>query len=254
MQAKTVNVRTYRHGEVIRTLDFQFLAEEHGAPYLLVARADLHRVLLRRAESLGVKIKLDAKIGEGGIEVAAGRVILESGEVYEGDLILGADGERSICRRLVLGYQDDLQSTGDEIFRFAVKVSDIEQSDLLRDLVHEAPINYWMGPNSHVVSYVMSKGDMLNMILTTPEENEHNVAAGVQMCDVSEIRAKIRSWDPRFEQLLDFAQGCSKWNLMQGGETNKWVHPQGKLLLIGDSAHAMLPYLCVNPSSIGFGY
>ena len=220
---------------------------EYGAPYLLIHRADLHRVLLQRAQDLGVEFKLGANIEENGIDVAAGRIRLASGEEYGGDLILGADGERSLCRDIVLGHQDELHPTGDEIFRLTLKVSDLNATDSLQELVDNVPINYWMGPDSHVVSYVMSKGDVLNVILTTPEASEGNgAAAGVQKCDVAELRAKFRDWDPRFQKLLVLAQDCSKWSLMHSGVNERWAHQEGNLLLIGDSAHAMLPYLYVS--------
>lgn len=107
-----------------------------------------------------------------------------------------------------------------------------------------------MGPDSHVVTYVINKGDMLNMILTAPEVGKDNAdansaAAGIQKCEVAELRRKFQDWDPRFQQMLELAQECSKWSLLHSGHNERWVHPQGKLLLIGDSAHAMLPYLYV---------
>ena len=99
------------------------MEKEYDAPYLLIHRADLHKALLHRAQALGVTFKLGASIEANGIDVAAGRIRLANGETYGGDLILGADGEKSMCRDIVLGYEDDLHATGDEIFRLTLKAS-----------------------------------------------------------------------------------------------------------------------------------
>jgi hypothetical protein len=34
-----------------------------------------------------------------------------------------------------------------------------------------------------------------------------------------------------------------KWPLLSGQPLKSWVHDQGKLLIIGDAAHAMVPYM-----------
>ena len=230
---------------MLSTLDFGAPVEDaYGAPYLLIHRADLHRVLLQRARDLGVDIKLAAEIADDGIDAVNACVRLMNGEVYSGDLILGADGERSLCRDLLLGRQDLLQRTGDVIFRFVLHVSELRERGELAELVDRAPINYWMGPNAHVVSYVMRKGDLLNIVLTAAEEAGESVQQpGIQKVEVGELRRRFAGWDTRFGRLLDLARDCSKWSLLHSSENPKWVHPEGKLLLIGDSAHAMLPYL-----------
>lgn len=44
-------------------------------------------------------------------------VILTSGEIVEGDIIIGADGIRSITRTVVTGEDDAPLNTGDAAFR-----------------------------------------------------------------------------------------------------------------------------------------
>ena len=36
---------------------------------------------------------------------------------------------------------------------------------------------------------------------------------------------------------------CLKWPLMSGAELPTWIAPSQKLLIIGDAAHAMVPYM-----------
>ena len=77
--------------------------ERNFAPYLLLHRADLHRVLCDRAENLGAKIVLNAVLENMDIDTGNPSVRLRDGRVFEADVMIGADGERSICRDKLLG-------------------------------------------------------------------------------------------------------------------------------------------------------
>lgn len=41
-----------------------------------------------------------------------------------------------------------------------------------------------------------------------------------------------------------------KWPLMTGKPLQKWVHPSGKLVIMGDAAHAMVPYMSQGMSTL----
>ena len=233
-------VRSYRDGNVLSVQEFGPVVEgKYGSPYLLIHRADLHKVLLEKAKSLGVEIKLSCDISQDDLDVSKPAICLGKAEIHEGDLILGADGERSVCREKVLGTLDPLRSTGDLIFRFTVKLDDLK-ADADMDLRN---INYWMGPDSHAVSYVMEKSQLLNVILTAPQDAGDITQYGVQKADPIELKSKFKGWDPRLERLLSLAGECSKWSLLESNRNQTWVHPDGGLMLIGDAAHAMPPYL-----------
>lgn len=43
---------------------------------------------------------------------------LDSGEILQADVIIGADGERGLCRRLVLGREERVQPSGFAMFEY----------------------------------------------------------------------------------------------------------------------------------------
>ena len=219
------------------------IEKSYGAPYLLIHRAELHRILLSKAKSLGVTFKLGCNIDKPDLDLSNPSIRLSSGDVYEGDIILGADGERSLCREKLLGHEDPLRSSGDMIYRFTVKMEKLRLHANLLYLVDHPDINYWMGPDAHAVSYWIKSDSFLNVILTTPQDRGDDTQYGVQRAEIAEVQLKFKNWDPTLTELLGLAEECNKWSLLASAENKKWVHKDGKFMIVGDSAHAMLPYL-----------
>jgi salicylate hydroxylase len=65
------------------------------------------------------------------------------------------------------------------------------------------------------------------------------------MGDVEELRAIFGDWDPKLRRLFSLVDTCSKWKLQNSDPSSlpTWVHPRGTFCLLGDAAHATLPYL-----------
>lgn len=63
--------------------------------------------------------------------------------------------------------------------------------------------------------------------------------------DVDQMRATFGAWDPKLRKLLSLVDTCLKWKLQNSDPSAlaTWVHPHGTFCLLGDAAHATLPYL-----------
>ena len=211
------------------------------APYLVIHRADLLRALLSGTVKHGIEIKLSSEVEE--IDFDKPSLRLSTGEVYEADMILGADGERSRCRSSLLGRADPPYSPGDVVYRVSVPIKDINEGHLAWDLKRRSSVNFWMGPGGHVVSYPI-QNDMLNIVLVYAEGTSGKVMYGPQRADLGEFRAKISDWDPVLHELISVEGSvCTKWTLFQIYEPIHWRHERGRFALIGDAAHAILPCL-----------
>ncbi|KAE8373969.1 FAD/NAD(P)-binding domain-containing protein [Aspergillus bertholletiae] len=211
------------------------------APYIVIHRADLLRALLSGKEKHGIEIKLNSEVQE--IDFNKPSLRLSTGDVYEGDLILGADGERSRCRSHLLGRADPPYSPGDVVYRISVPIKDITEDHLAWDLKRRSSVNFWMGRGGHVVSYLIQH-DMLNIVLVYAEGASGRVMYGPQRADLEEFRSKISGWDPVLHELVNVEGSvCTKWTLFQIHEPVQWRHESGRFVLIGDAAHAILPCL-----------
>jgi salicylate hydroxylase len=115
----------------------------------------LHGLLLEAVSSLpNVVLRSNSEVSLCTITANNQAVVtLKSGERLSAELVVGADGVRSIIRRSVLDIPDHPQKTGEAVYRAVVPTSLLENHDELRDLVETPGLRSWLGPGRHVVAY-----------------------------------------------------------------------------------------------------
>jgi salicylate hydroxylase len=232
-------IRSYKGQELNRQPMLPYCENAYGAPYLHIHRADFHKVLVKCAESHGIKIVLNAHVNA--VDFSAPSVTLATGETINCDLVVAADGLKSKCRELYLGHADPPHNTGDLAYRILVKASDMKKDPELAKLTEVPMINYWMGPGAHAVCYLLKGGELYNIVLICPDNLPEGVA--LQDADLQELRDIFATWDTRLQKLLELVQQTFKWKLQNSEEMDSWVHPEGRFVLLGDACHATLPYL-----------
>lgn len=80
------------------------------------------------------------------------------------------------------------------------------------------------------------------MVLLVPDDMPAgaNTIAG----NVDEMCALYKDWDPRIPKLLALCESVFKWRLCIRPNLNPtWSHESGAFTILGDAAHATLPYL-----------
>jgi salicylate hydroxylase len=120
--------------------------QRFGAPYYGIHRADLQRVLSTALGGAGLHLghRLHA-ISDQGNAIA---IEFSNGRSVEADLVIGADGVRSVIREWVTGGEGVTYS-GTSAFRGIVPASQ------LPTLPDPQAIQFWMGPNAHLLHYAI---------------------------------------------------------------------------------------------------
>lgn len=232
-------LRSYKDGRVLSTQPtLPYCERKYGSPYLHIHRADYHNVLVKKAQELRVEILLSTRVT--GIDFKTPKVLLAGGGTFDADFIIGADGLKSVCREALLGRKDPPRLTGDLAYRIIIPAAEIRKHESLKDLVDSPAINYWMGPDSHCVGYLLG-GDLYNMVLVCPDNLPELV--NTAKADLREMQEFFSAWDPRLRKILGLVQDTSKWRLQNSEEMAHWGHESGKFALLGDACHATLPYL-----------
>ena len=220
----------------------------YGAPYVTLHRADLHRLLHDAALSEGVQVLGDCvvqgiKTDEAQIQIEA----LHAGQrlICPADLAVVADGVWSQLRQQLLG-DGPVQPTGHLAYRTLLC-----QADLPAEL-RSNDVTVWMGPDVHVVHYPVRGGEWLNVVVLTQGQMPGVTADDLQSWNAQQtpeqtqhdLQAALHGTCARLQSLIQAATTWRAWPLcgrasMQGANQ----HAQGRVALVGDAAHPMLPYL-----------
>jgi salicylate hydroxylase len=142
------NLRRGSDGEVLNRVPMNRFEEWYGAPYVVVHRADLHRILHDAVVAKGVELRLNSRVQEYGIE--DGWIQLVDGGKMESDLVVACDGINSSARTQLLNSLEsntprvkELEETGWAAFRLMVDVEDVRNDPLTREIVDEHAGNCW---------------------------------------------------------------------------------------------------------------
>jgi salicylate hydroxylase len=234
--AKVANVapgvltRDMHSGAMLDYRDHANIEAHFGAPLCTFHRADLLDALARGVDrgriNLGHRL---AAMNEGADRVA---LRFANGVTHDADLVIAADGIHSQVRRAL--YGDDHPSyTGQMVWRALISGASVP-ADALDPSGHVQ----WLGSGRHFFAYYLRGRDVVNIV--TQQDTEQWVAEGWSIPgDVEEMRASFPNPEPRLKTLLDAVTRCSKWGLFLRPPTENWG--RGRIALIGDAAHAMLP-------------
>lgn len=220
------------------------LQQEYNAPYWHYHRADLHRVLLDAclesdAPGPPVQVRTGAEVVE--VDRADPRrpaAVTSAGERISADVLIGADGIRSRVRDAV-GFPDTLRFSGEMAYRALIPGEKIAADPATRWLVDRFQSTIWYGPERHLVHYIIRGGEYLNVVAIvpcTPGLEEVRSAAAT----ADELAAAFPGWDDRVAAMLSKAETVSAWAMFDRRPDPVWV--DGRIALLGDACHAMLPY------------
>ncbi|TVY14562.1 FAD-dependent monooxygenase OpS4 [Lachnellula arida] len=116
--------------------------ESFGASYYVVHRADFHVALHQRALQLGVDVKVNCKVVD--YDLKAPAVTLANADSLSADLVIAADGVKSVARRLVLGGIDHQPvHTGFAAYRATVDVQKMKADPDISWLLEKPSLNIW---------------------------------------------------------------------------------------------------------------
>lgn len=128
------------------------MERDYGSPYYHIHRADFHRLLLDLAEPV-TKLRLNSTVVSIDPSSPKPSLTLSTGEVLSADLIVGADGVKSMCREIVLGAPVKATPTGDAAYRVTLPTSEMLKHPDLREFVENPEMTGWMGPGRHIMAY-----------------------------------------------------------------------------------------------------
>ena len=163
---------------------------------------------------------------------AKATVRFANGESFEAEIIIAADGINSAMQPFVV--EPSLpEYSGFRAYRGLIA----------RDKLGAWPADthqIWMGDGKHFMTFPVRSGTLYNYVgfVPTPHETLESWSA---IGDRDELAASFADWDPRVTNLLAKVETCFWWGLFDRQPLRTWTN--GRLALLGDAAHPMLPHL-----------
>ena len=220
--------------------------QRYGAPYLTIHRADLHQVLSDAVNAQGLSaLHLGHRLQDAKADASCVKTqwLAADGQAvwHQSQAMVGADGISSKVREIAWPSQQ-LQASGHWAYRTLLP------RHVLPVAWRSDAMGLWLGPRLHLVHYPVRGGEWLNVVVLveatdaaqTPGWDCQRSAA--QTAD--DLNQALQGCCSRLQDLVRMSESWRAWALFDR-------HPlqsaddmsRGRLTLLGDAAHPMLPYL-----------
>ena len=230
-------VSAHAGGEIARLPLGEAASARAGAPYWVIHRADLQAALQAAVgDNPDVELRLGCQF-EDAIPHAKGLIVVQrSGMTRRQDVALalvGADGIWSAVRNHLFPKVQP-QFSGLIAWR-----GTLEATQLPREFTSRR-VQLWMGPDAHLVTYPISNGRRINVVAIVPGTwNRPGWSAPGNVTEIKNAFAPLL-WPPTTRMLIGAVDEWRRWALFTVTGLGQWS--KGAAALLGDAAHAMLPF------------
>lgn len=217
----------------------------YGWPQWQVYRPDLQQALFDRVEKLpNVSVLFGKPIVS--VDHETGTVHTAEGEVFEADLTVGADGIWSRTRRCLPASKDVLPTPYREHnYRAVIPRARMLSNPITAPFMASPEAKSWVGPNAFVLGYTVASEQLYNLVIGVPRPSE-GVPLGSwnHPADLETMRGLVSEWCEGVRALASLVQEgeCVSWTLGEVAPIESYVSESGRVALVGDAAHALLPH------------
>ena len=230
-------LRNGKTGELIQTSPFgQAVKQRFGDFYYQLHRADLISLLTEGALARDPDCLVTGHcLSSYETDPSGVTLKFENGETARADILIGADGVRSKVRRQLVGA-DKPEFTGYVAWRALIPL------DRLPAEYARPQSNVWIGKGRNVTFYPLRGTSLLNCAMFA-SDSEWTAEGWNLPARMEDIHAAFEGYHPNVQAVIDAIDPaqCFQWALYGRPPIEKWIN--GRVALMGDAAHPMLPFL-----------
>ncbi|OXN06536.1 hypothetical protein CDV58_04188 [Aspergillus fumigatus] len=226
-------------------VDCSHFVETYGAPWYLAHRVDLHtelRQLATTPDGPGFPVETILRSEVVGFDTENGSVTLTDGSVHQADLVVAADGVHTTAIHQVIGHATPAVATGSAAFRFLIPTEDIQGDPETAHLLEDGLMRIYIAEGvRRLIWYSCADNTVENFIgIHLYEHGDGQKEDWNLSADVSDVLAQYHDFHPTLLRIIKKATSIKRWPLLYRDPIPTWS--RGRLVLIGDAAHPMLPH------------
>ena len=222
--------RRWEDGSVLFAQDLARSADLYGEDTWVVHRADLLDLL--RSAVPADALHLGQRVTGVEQDDDGAHLQFADGTAVEGDVVVAADGIHSVLRAAVT-------TPGPARYSGLCAWRALVPAEAAPEPARRPAQTLWLGPGRHLVHYPVSRGELVNLVASTPA-GDFDVESWESRGRVEDLAAEFAGWDPRLQELIAGAGEVGRWALLDRDPISTWT--AGRLALLGDAAHPMFPF------------
>lgn len=209
----------------------------YGADYLTIHRADLQQLLLQACTQAGVQVALSSTVKRWLDDGSRVQVWDQHGHVRVADVLVGADGLWSTVRQQLL-RDGRPRATGHLAYRTLIEAGKLPAA------VVQDQVTVWLGAAMHAVAYPVRGGAWFNLVVIVEGAQPGDPENWNHIANASSLLKRLAAGHHLLRDLVAAAPDWKLWMLHTRPMVDAPHHmAQGRVALLGDASHAMLPYL-----------
>ena len=204
-----------------------------GAPYWMIHRGDLHRVLRETVEDLKPGAVHLGQQCMGFEQNGDGVTLITNKTRAQGDVLIGADGVHSRLAK-------QLFQTPEARFTGLMAWRGLAPMEAIPPEARRPVGTNWVGPGAHVITYPIRGGELLNFVGIV-ENTEWKSESWTEAGTIKECLADFQGWNPLLHDIIPAVGTVFRWALAERTPLEQWC--DGRVALLGDACHSTLPFL-----------
>jgi salicylate hydroxylase len=160
-------------------------------------------------------------------------VTFDNSVSVEADVVVAADGIHSTLQRYVV-------ETHRPVFSGVVAYRGVMPAAKVPAWMWPDALVNWVGQGKHFLVFPVRAGALLNYVGFLPADEQMRESWSAPG-DPAVLAAEFADWDPWLARLITQIDATFRWGLYDRDPLPRWTH--GRLALLGDAAHAMLPHM-----------